>query len=652
MNNGAEGEIYLSQINSAGIRTPNVAIPFNARHYAVGDLSFTVSRISSEFNAYVLHPITVTANLSQADLAHIDSVVLLLPSSAVLPRINLLPSNNFTGNISFTDTGSYLCEARIFGMMDGTAYRDTSFVVRVGVIGDVPLTVTPVNNRFDGYALAPISIVASPRQADRDYIDSIVIFLPNGAISQSQRISLLPSNNFTGSVTFADTGNYISEARIYGATGNAFRETSLNIRAGVDFGIAGDLKFEVEDTGDDILLRAVGYKADGVYWEWGLSRIRAGLGNRRTMADTVIVNFAGRAATDTLFLSQVKLDTVAGIPQEYRIQRAFIYTASIKMYSVNIEVVGDAKVVFNPGTSFSVTSGATSRISYIFALGTTRSFLTRVDSVTVNGERLALDIRNMGGTSSIGDYTAGLFDVNHIRSNLDIKFYAQIALRLRLRWPTRTLNWSYDTRNESGAPGWGFSNAFAGEIWGGEAVFNQYLAGWSLGSTIPDTELFDCAISRRMVFTTNKKLDRNAVWEFVYNDGNNERVLERPMGEGGLVAVAAAPISGDYYDNFLGKLVDDDLSWTGTNNVEAYIIQLEPDNASLKAVRARFVDAATGQQIIVTFNTIWGPVPWGPSGGCSATESSGFNYITGQSVGFNGPLYPNGPNVYNFVEIR
>jgi hypothetical protein len=494
------------------------------------------------------------------------------------------------------------------------------FKTHYHVVDDVPFTISQANSNFNGYVFGSIGVAANINRVDRDYVDSIVIFLPNNSILP--RINLLPANDFSGSMIFTDTGTYRPEARIYGAVGGVYREASFDVRVGVDFAIAGNLQFEVDDIGSSILLRATGYKADGVYWEWGLSRVNSMLANRRTMLDTTTVNFSGAIRSDTIFLSQVRVDTILGTIEELRIQRAFVYNTSLKTYRVNIEIIGDASVDFALGRSFTVNSGQTTDISYIFrdeVKRTFRSMVTRVDSIVVNGGKLPWNDA-MGGTSQYTiDRTLGSFRLNAIRSDMDVKFYAQIHLVIKF-YSSSIYSWYGGVVNNLNNGGEASNNHTDGRAEEGYWLrgYGNSEGGYGVGG-----QVYDCPTNMRLLFSSNKKLATNTVWDFIYVDEGVEKVLQKVfVGGGGMVADSGG-IS-DYGIGLVGESVLDELLELGGENMELYEVFMEPANRSLRRIKMSFVDALTGQRVFTELNIEWVDKPGPMSGGCTPTEANYF----------------------------
>ena len=178
------------------------------------------------------------------------------------------------------------------------------FMTRFRGIGDisVPFLVSLFEHRdHDTYCFFPIKFVASPNEADLRVLSKIELFVSGNFIEKP--VVLSADSGFEVVFSYSDTGVYNCIVRVHEIGGGvgAYRDTGFTVRVGLGYGgerVSGVL-IENQIT---VNLTALGDIAEGVYWEWDLTKI--GLGKRVSESRVVPID-VDRVINDTVFIAQV-----------------------------------------------------------------------------------------------------------------------------------------------------------------------------------------------------------------------------------------------------------------------------------------------------------------------------------------------------------
>ena len=277
--------------------------PFEKRvFYDDVGMKFSISTLNDSLNAYCNHPITFQITIDENKLDNIDSVLLRPSDFEAFRRFD----DTYSMDIVYPTDGQHKVTVRTYFVKDGGLFVDTSFVVRTRFYNlNIPFSVTPERSdtaRFNTYCFFPVTFKAFPREADMEYIDSLLLYVNNNPIN------LNIANNYTAMFEYADTGTHTLRMRRYQSKlvdNTPYRDTSTTVVVGVDFR-GGAVDVELDDNGSNVLLKALGQKNDGVAWYWNLYNVLGTNTGVRVLGDTSV--FVNRSFDGVVSLSQIKGD--------------------------------------------------------------------------------------------------------------------------------------------------------------------------------------------------------------------------------------------------------------------------------------------------------------------------------------------------------
>ena len=305
-----------------------------------------------------------------------------------------------------------------------TKFHENSFVPLI-------LSRRTDNTIYNGYIFQPISLTAEPRQADRVFIDSIVLW-PSGNMTDSPLV-LNSANGYTVSFSFADTGSFVSRLRVYNRFGNTdYRDTLFTVRVGADFGALA-IDALVGKKGMRVPLAATGSKYEGVKWRWNLTSL--GLGVIESLGDTSVVVDTG--LNGVILLSQ----TLNGSTSNYSISVPFVtklHTLSNVPFTVSAIENGLNALCFFPVTiAASPLQVDKAFIDSITVFKTGEAMPNPVMRLTAaNNYSSAVDFADTG----VHNYTIRVYDGTAAAGTLTYRDTA-IALKIGMDFGADTMNY-------------------------------------------------------------------------------------------------------------------------------------------------------------------------------------------------------------------
>lgn len=209
-------------------------------------------------------------------------------------------------------------------------------------LGLVPYTLSRVSSTYNGFCFTPVSLGVHPLDKDKEFIDSMVVFIENDLGMQALKLG--EDNNYLVMFDFADTGLYEGRLVVYDNRLAMPENIKFEVKIGVGHRVVDGISVELDYFGSNGSLVAGGVREDGVDWRWVLPGAQA----IDTKDDRVSINIPGVAynLADGLKLYMVKKETVDGnVRERVSTSATGLFNVRLKQYQIKVTYVGGGNEV-------------------------------------------------------------------------------------------------------------------------------------------------------------------------------------------------------------------------------------------------------------------------------------------------------------------